>query len=103
MISLGLRQPEYGHAAAVLGHQARPFAAVPHLHGQKRRALLPSIVSAFCRLGYRIIVRRVWRRRRRWSCCGAELERGHDSGYFSVPCRVDGMKLLTEEAVNEQM
>lgn len=79
---------EYGHAAAVLGHQARPFAAVPHLHGQKRRALLPE---------YRI---RLLPSRLPHHCggCGdaggdgaaAELERGHDSGLLFLPSSAAG-------------
>lgn len=73
---------------AVLGHQARPFAAVPHLHGQKRRALLPEHRIRFLpsRLPHHC------------GGCGdaggdgaaAELERGHDSGLLFLPSSAAG-------------
>lgn len=85
---LGLRQPQHGHAAALLGHQARPLAPVPHLHGQKRRALLPE---------HRI---RLLPSRLPHHCggCGdaggdgaaAQLERGHDPGLLFLPSAAAG-------------
>lgn len=85
---LGLRQPQHGHAAALLGHQARPLAPVPHLHGQKRRPLLPEH-----RLGLlppRLPHRRGGRGDAGGDGAAAQLERGHDSGLLFLPSAAAG-------------
>lgn len=85
---LGLRQPQHGHAAALLGHQARPFAPVPHLHGQKRRPLLPEH-----RLGLlppRLPHRRGGRGDAGGDGAAAQLERGHDPGLLFLPSAAAG-------------
>lgn len=85
---LGLRQPQHGHAAALLGHQARPLAPVPHLHGQKRRPLLPEH-----RLGLlppRLPHRRGGRGDAGGDGAAAQLERGHDPGLLFLPSAAAG-------------
>lgn len=85
---LGLRQPEHGHAAALLGHQARPLAPVPYLHGQKRRPLLSEH-----RLGLlppRLPHRRGGRRDAGGDGAAAQLERGHDPGLLFLPSAAAG-------------
>lgn len=102
MISARLRQPEYGHAL--------PFSVIKldrsllfHICTDKNAALFyQSIVSAFCRLGYRIIAEGVETQEEMELL--AELERGHDSGLLFLPSSAAGRPAaaLTEEAV-EQM
>jgi len=85
---LGLCQPQHGHAAALLGHQARPLAPVPHLHGQKRRPLLPEH-----RLGLlppRLPHRRGGRGDAGGDGAAAQLERGHDPGLLFLPSAAAG-------------
>lgn len=85
---LGLRQPEHGHAAALLGHQARPLAPVPYLHGQKRRPLLSEH-----RLGLlppRLPHRRGGRGDAGGDGAAAQLERGHDPGLLFLPSAAAG-------------
>ena len=85
---LGLRQPEHGHAAALLGHQARPLAPVSYLHGQKRRPLLPEH-----RLGLlppRLPHRRGGRGDAGGDGAAAQLERGHDTGLLFLPSAAAG-------------
>lgn len=85
---LGLRQPQHGHAAALLGHQARPFAPVPHLHGQKRRPLLPE--HRFGLLPPRLPHRRGGRGDAGGDGAAAQLERGHDPGLLFLPSAAAG-------------
>lgn len=85
---LGLRQPQHGHAAALLGHQARPLAPVPHLHGQKRRPLLPEHRIGL--LPPRLPHRRGGRGDAGGDGAAAQLERGHDPGLLFLPSAAAG-------------
>lgn len=85
---LGLRQPEHGHAAALLGHQARPLAPVPHLHGQKGRPLLPEHRRGL--LPPRLPHRRGGRGDAGGDGAAAQLERGHDPGLLFLPSAAAG-------------
>lgn len=85
---LGLRQPEHGHAAALLGHQARPLAPVPYLHGQKGRPLLPEHRRGL--LPPRLPHRRGGRGDAGGDGAAAQLERGHDTGLLFLPSAAAG-------------
>ena len=84
----GYAQPEHGHAAALLGHQARPLAPVPYLHGQKGRPLLPEHRRGL--LPPRLPHRRGGRGDAGGDGAAAQLERGHDPGLLFLPSAAAG-------------
>lgn len=96
---IGLCLDDFGSGYANLNTVMQlPFSVIKldrsllfHICTDKNAALFyQSIVSAFCRLGYRIIAEGVETQEEGGDGAAAELERGHDSGLLFLPSSAAG-------------